>query len=86
MHHDLKILPCYFDAVERGDKTFEIRDDTDRGFQVGDTVALHEYDPKCGLIESDHFTGRTLLRRITYVTAFKQPPGYVVFSHVGEGE
>lgn len=38
MNHELKILPCYFDAVLSGRKTFEIRDNCDRGFQAGDTV------------------------------------------------
>lgn len=85
MHHDLKILPCYFHAVERGDKTFEIRDDRDRGFQAGDTVALHEFDPTIRSIEAHMFTGRCLLRKITYVTAFEQQPGFVVFSHKPEG-
>ena len=37
--HQLKTLPVYFDAVERGEKTFEVRRD-DRGFQKGDVVRL----------------------------------------------
>ena len=37
--HILKTAPVYFDAVERGDKPFEIRLD-DRGFQRGDIVRL----------------------------------------------
>lgn len=39
MIHDLKTDPEVFDAVARGEKTFEIRKD-DRGFQVGDTLLL----------------------------------------------
>lgn len=84
MHHDLKILPCYFHAVERGDKNFEVRDDRDRGFQAGDTVALHEFDPDRFVIEAHKYTGRSLLRKITYVTAFEQKPGFVVFAHKPE--
>lgn len=42
--HELKTLPIYFDAVKRGDKTFEIRNN-DRDFQAGDTLILCEYDP-----------------------------------------
>jgi hypothetical protein len=45
--HDLKTAPVYFDAVERGEKTFEIRRD-DRGFQKGDTVRLFCFDPVLG--------------------------------------
>jgi len=42
--HTLKTLPVYFDAVERGDKTFELRNN-DRDFQTGDTLILEEFDP-----------------------------------------
>jgi hypothetical protein len=42
--HYLKTLPVYFDAVRRGDKTFEIRKN-DRDFQTGDTLVLKEFDP-----------------------------------------
>lgn len=37
--HILKTWPTYFDAVARGEKTFEGRR-YDRGFQKGDTVVL----------------------------------------------
>lgn len=39
MIHELKTDPEVFDAVARGEKTFEIRKD-DRGFSVGDTLLL----------------------------------------------
>lgn len=42
--HQLKTLPVYFDAVKRGDKTFEICKN-DRDFQTGDMLVLREYDP-----------------------------------------
>ena len=44
MHHDLKCWPNYYKRVEDGSKTFEVRNN-DRGFQSGDTVTLHEFDP-----------------------------------------
>lgn len=40
--HHLKTLPVYFDAVKRGDKTFELRKN-DRDFQTGDTLVLEEF-------------------------------------------
>lgn len=72
MIHELKILPCYFTAVERGEKRFEIRDNSDRGFQKGDTVVLKEF-------EKGDFTGREVICEITYVTNFAQKENYVVF-------
>ena len=41
MIHELKTLPEYFEAVRKGDKTFELRED-DRNFKVGDYLALNE--------------------------------------------
>lgn len=82
MHHELKILPPYFEAVIDGRKTFEIRRD-DRGFQAGDTVLLREYAlPPPGVFrtEPQRYTGRCHLARIGYVTSYEQLPGYVVFS------
>lgn len=37
MTHELRILEDFADAVNRGDKTFEIREN-DRGFQKGDRI------------------------------------------------
>lgn len=68
--HDLKIRPEYFGAVLDGSKRFEIRKN-DRNFQVGDTIALREWD--------DDYTGRGWSGRITYVTDYMQRPGHVVF-------
>jgi ASC-1-like (ASCH) protein len=69
--HKLRIEPVFFEAVQSGRKTFEIRDD-DRGFHVGDTVMLCEFNGQ--------YTGRRLSAAIGYVTNFEQKPGYVVFS------
>lgn len=44
MKHELKIWPQYYCRVADGSKTFEVRKN-DRGYQPGDTVVLHEYDP-----------------------------------------
>ncbi|CAE6905891.1 conserved protein of unknown function [Pseudomonas marincola] len=77
MHHDLKIRKAFFEAVLSGDKTFEIRDNSDRGFQRGDTFKLIEMsDSAPTTIRS----GRTFEGVITYVLDYKQQPGYVVFA------
>lgn len=69
MHHILKIEDAYYDAKRIGIKPFEIRRD-DRGFQKGDTVSYTTVD---GL------HARKGLWEITYVTAFMQREGFVVF-------
>lgn len=73
--HELKCVQPYFGAIENGSKPFEARKD-DRGFAVGDTLWLREYDPK-----KRSFTGRFLHRRVTYLLAggqFGVQVGYVV--------
>lgn len=73
MHHELKILPGFFQPVLDGSKTFEIRDNSDRNFQEGDTVTLNELD------HEGYYTGRCAKRQITFVTDYAQKQGYVVF-------
>lgn len=70
----LKIYPEFFDEVFKGYKTFEVRKN-DRDFKVGDVILLKEWDPK-----KEEYTGRKTIRQITYITDYKQQPGYVVFS------
>lgn len=43
MIHELKIDPQYYQRIANGSKTFEVREN-DRGFQLGDTVVLKEFD------------------------------------------
>ena len=60
--HDLKCDPEYFQAVKRGDKTFEVRKN-DRDFRVGDYIDLREYDR-----EKQCYTGDVILKiKITYI-------------------
>ncbi|GKQ96004.1 ASCH/PUA domain-containing protein [Aeromonas hydrophila] len=70
MKHELKIKPEYFAAVVNGEKTFEIRNNADRNFQVGDTLILKSWDGE--------FNGNFVERTISYITDFEQKPGYVV--------
>ncbi len=80
MKHELKILPKYFDAVEQGIKTFEVRKN-DRGFAVGDLLRLREFDEKSEApAESLKYTGRTCDAAITYILDDTEycPSGYVI--------
>ena len=73
--HDLKTWDEYFDEVEKGNKTFELRKN-DRNFQVGDTLNLLSYDPK-----SDNYTGKVITKKISYILdggAFGLELGYVI--------
>ncbi|MBX9708147.1 MAG: DUF3850 domain-containing protein [Caulobacteraceae bacterium] len=76
--HSLKTLPAYFDAVWRGDKTFEVRLN-DRCFQRHDVVSLERHDPAEGQGVSMSFN--RIEKEITYVLPggqFGIEPGYVV--------
>ena len=86
--HELKTEDRYFDAVKRGEKTFEVRKN-DRAFQTGDIVTLIR-------IERDKFNGgwmesrdpiRNTKTTVTYKIGwvlqggqFGIEPGYCVFS------
>ena len=61
MNHKLKTWPVYFQAVWDGVKTAEIRKD-DRGFAVGDTLYLEEWNPTTGT-----HTGRRLSATISHI-------------------
>lgn len=83
--HELKCHPVYFDAVNRGEKTFEVRRD-DRGFQRGDIVKLQRtYPDQLHRVEYD-YNGKVVYEltfRIGWILTGGQlgiEPGYVVFS------
>jgi len=60
--HSLKCWPEFFEAMLKGEKTFDIRLN-DRDFQVGDTVKMREYDP-----DTKEYTGRGMDFNIVYIT------------------
>lgn len=60
MIHELKIKEVYFDAIESGDKTFEIRFN-DRGYQKGDILYLTAID------EMGCYTFKKMTLRVTFV-------------------
>ena len=73
--HELKIYPKYFEQVLEGKKTFEIRKN-DRNFQVGDRLALKEWD-------NIKYSGRSIYAEITYILDDKfigLAEGYIAFS------
>lgn len=85
--HRLKTHPAPFDAIMRGEKTFEFRRD-DRGFEEGDKVSLTRFDPEKG----PDYTAPCIVADIGFLLrgpAFGIPQGYCVFSlldpHTGYG-
>lgn len=74
MIHELKQLPCYFDDVISGKKTFEVRK-ADRHYQVGDLLALNEYDSG-----KKEYTGNSCLVYVDYILNDNEycKEGYVV--------
>lgn len=63
MEHALKTWPEHFQAVKRGDKRAELRqDDRQPPFAAGDNLVLQEYEPQRGM-----YTGKTAVVRITHV-------------------
>lgn len=79
MIHELKIKEEYFGAIKSGKKHFEIRKN-DRGFKVGDYIALNEI--KNEDLPFPEYTGRSLIAKITYILDDKEylQPGYVALS------
>ena len=86
--HVLKVAPPYFEALNDGSKTFEVRRN-DRAFQTGDTLVLLDMALcKCTSLGCDRRKGgRGLLRAtVTFVYAGDPrfsghgglQPGYVV--------
>lgn len=63
MIYSKKIEPEYFEDVVSGAKPFEVRREDDCVFEVGDFLALNEYEPDV----LKEYTGRCCLAEITYV-------------------
>ena len=68
MIHAKKVKPEYFEALLKGDKTFELRheDPDEPSFAVGDYLALNECEDGAHLA-APSYSGRCLLYKITYV-------------------
>lgn len=76
MIHELKTIPEYFEAIIKGEKLFEIRKE-DRGYKVGDLLALNEYDSIKNI-----YTGRSCLVYIDYIlsNSIYCKDGYITMS------
>ena len=59
MIHELKTWPKWFTQILLGVKQFEFRKD-DRGFGVGDTLRLEEWNNETG-----QYTGRSIVAVVT---------------------
>lgn len=73
---DKKVLPEYFAALKRREKTFELRKD-DSDYQVGDMLRLCEFD-------GEKYTGNVVMRQITYILRdcpqYGLQPGYCILA------
>ena len=59
--HELKCWPEFFEPIENGSKTAELRYN-DRNYEVGDVLLLCEWEPN-----NETYTGRRCRRRVSYV-------------------
>lgn len=83
--HELKCWIGPFEAIVKGEKTFEYRK-SDRDFKVGDVLHLREFQPNIRPIEKWGYTGREHYVRVTYIMeeGFGLPLEYCIMSIVGE--
>lgn len=89
--HELKTWAPYYDAVKRGEKTFEVRRD-DRGFQRDDIVILRRcvqsasglWDVECDYHGKPKHEMRFRIGWILTGGQFGIEPGYVAFSIIPE--
>lgn len=62
MTHSLKIWSQFYDAIVRGDKTYELRKN-DRGYKKDDVLHLREWRHK-----DQQYTGREMNVRVSWIT------------------
>jgi len=77
--HELKSWPEQYAATAQGYKTHEWRRD-DRGYEVGDRLALLEWNPR-----TEKYTGRVQYRMVSWITrgaALDIPEGWCIMSIV----
>lgn len=84
--HKVKCWIDYYNAIERGDKNFDVRRD-DRGYRRGDTLVLEKFDSKKHMYVYESANIGSLPvhmeRTISYILTggqFGIEPGYVVLA------
>jgi len=82
--HKLKTWPRYWDAIDSGEKTFEVRLN-DRAFQTGDILLLEQYNPETRRYVTEGFAIdakiKTIRKRVTFLLQggqFGIEPGHCV--------
>ncbi len=65
--HELKTWLTGFKAIAAGLKCYELRED-DRGFEVGDTLKLREFEPNDGYYAGGRYTDRWIIAKVVYIT------------------
>jgi hypothetical protein len=82
--HSVKSWTHLFKAAVEGKKSHDIRDGTERNYEVGDQMVFNEFDYTTG-----KYTGQRALFEITYITSNSTPcalspavlkPGYMILS------
>lgn len=76
--HQLKCWPDSFQAMVDGLKTFEIRRNDDRNYQVGDILDNREWEPI-----RNEYTGRALRQLVTFILGgglYGVPEAYCIMS------
>lgn len=66
--YEIKSWPQFFQPIVDGAKKHDMRDKTERDYQVGDILRLCEYDPFGG-----QYTGRYQDVKITFITSNDTP-------------
>lgn len=83
VEHTVKCWPQYYDAIEAGEKPFDVRRD-DRGYQRGDILRSQRTRPESLHTVEYDYNGKPIKEmrhRITYVLTggqFGIEPGFVV--------
>ena len=60
--HNLKTWPPFWEDISSGRKTFEVRRNGSRNFQIGDILILREWDPKI-----EKYTGKKCNVKVNYL-------------------